>query len=488
MRRLLAAVVIVAFSSSAFAENYQVVFICPQSFSSALSPLINDAETDGWQVDIFTIEYIDSNYPGADRREKIKAAVADLHDHGLEIVSFVGDADYSGQEPQCNIIPLWYYYCPEIGYWRDDRATMFDYVDFDGDRIPDVAWTWIPAYDAHQVSNLISHSLYYKSVDPGEAWLSRCLWLVEDEDLEGNSGEITRLLANKLINNPIMARFNRKVFYDSEIPYGYFNRQDSAVTAINAGVGAVFGMGTVANRTDFVEFMSGYFFFRVSSDLAANNMCGVYFGLSCGLGEFDRPINPSRGLDFCSQFLFDDQNKGASFWVGPSSNTRYDSNYYLGLALLEQLFVLGARTTAEACFMALRRVMVEHPEFQEVWEGQNFFGSPFHVMHGMKRIDYTNVDEKHAYRGNLEQNYPNPCNPATTIRYSLARKEHVHLSIYDVNGRRVRILVNEVQDAGSKKVIWDGKNEKGVKMASGVYFYRLETPSYSMSKKIVLIR
>jgi hypothetical protein len=60
-------------------------------------------------VDVFTIEYIESRYSGADRREKTKAAVADLHDNKLEIVSFVGDADYSGTEPQYNVIPFWYY-------------------------------------------------------------------------------------------------------------------------------------------------------------------------------------------------------------------------------------------------------------------------------------------------------------------------------------------------------------------------------------------
>jgi len=485
---ILAAVMVAAFSSGAGAQSYQVVFICPQSFSSALAPLISDAETDGWQANLLTIEYIESHYAGADRREKIKAAVADLHDHGLEIVCFVGDADYSGTEPQYDIIPLWYFYCPEIGYWRDDRATMIDYVDIDGDRIPDVAWTWIPANDAQQVSNLVSHSLYYKSVDSGEAWLKKCLWLVEDEDLEGNSGAITRELADSLINDPLLSRFNKKTFYDSDIAFGYFNRQDSAVTAIDAGVGAVFGMGTVANRTDFVEFMSGYFYFSVSGDLAANSKCGVYVGLSCGLGEFDRPINPSRGLDFCSQFLFDNQNKGASFWIGPSGNTRYFSNYYFGKALIEQLFTLGARTTAEACYMALRRVMIEHPEFAEVWEGHNFFGSPFHVMHGMRELAYSDADITPQYKWELKQNYPNPFNPATSIGYSVARKEHVRISIYDVSGRRVKVLVNEVQDTGSKRITWDGSNDKGRKMASGVYFCLMKTPSHAMSRKIILMR
>lgn len=136
---------------------------------------------------------------------------------------------------------------------------MFDYVDCDGDRVPDVAWTWIPAHAVDQVANLVSHSLYYETVDPGASWLGKCLWLVEDEDLEGNNGEITRRDADSLMNDNALSRFQITSLYDSEIPPGYYNREDTAVAEIDAGVGAVFGMGTVAHRTNFVEFMCGYF-------------------------------------------------------------------------------------------------------------------------------------------------------------------------------------------------------------------------------------
>jgi hypothetical protein len=482
------AVIVIAVPLSVTGQNYQSVFICPDSFATALAPLIDDAESDGWQVDIFTLEYIESNYPGTDKRERIKAAISDLSAHGLQIVSFVGDADYSGGEPEYDIIPLWYYDCPEIGYWRQHRATMFDYVDYDGDRVPDVAWTWIPAHAVYQVVNLVAHSLYYEAVDPGSPWLAKCLWLVEDEDLEGNSGEITRRYADSLMNDNALSRFQITPLYDSDIPSGYFNREDSAVAEIDAGVGAVFGMGTVAHRTNFVEFMCGYFYFDVHGDLAENNMCGVYFGLCCGLGEFDRPDDPARGPDFCSQFLFDDDNKGASFWVGPSGNTRYLSNYYFGLALAEQFFELGARTTAEACFLALRRVMREHPEFQEVWEGHNFFGSPFHIMHGMREVGVTHVDDVPQLKTALKQNYPNPFNPSTKIEYSLASKSRVRLAIYNVAGQRVKVLIDEDQNPGHHHIYWDGFNARKSPVSSGIYFYRLTTGSFASSRKMLLLR
>jgi hypothetical protein len=477
----------VFFPAAASGQSCQSIIICPQSFVSGLAPMVSDAESDGWQVDVLTIEYIETHYSGANRRDKIKAAVADSYAHGLQIVCFIGDADYSGQEPQFDIIPLWYYYSPEIGYWREDRATMIDYVDLNGDRIPDIPWTWIPANDPAQVTNLISHSLYYKAVDPGASWLGTCLWLVEDEDLDGNSGAITRVLADSLMRIRALSKFSRAVLYDSEIPCCYYNREEAAVAQIDAGVGAVFGFGTSAKRTNFVQFMSGYFYFDVAGNLAANDKCGVYFGLCCGLGEFDRPYG-SDGVDFCSQFLFDPENKGASFWIAPSSNTRYYSNFYFGLALAEQLFELGARTTAEACYMALRRVMIEHSEYQEVWEGYNFFGSPFHVMHGMRSIGYSRIDESALCSFHLNQNYPNPFNPITSIEYSLQKTGHVHLRIYDVSGRLVRTLVNEVQQMGPKRVIWNGLNNQGQEASSGIYFCRLDAGNFLATRKIVLLR
>ena len=491
MKRVIIIAIFVLFLSieAVARPSYEVVFISPEQFGAALTPLIDDARADGWKVDLFTTEYIESVYPGSSKKEKIKAALQDFYNCGMEAVCFVGDADYSGTEPEKDMIPLWYYYCPEIGYWRDDRATVIDYVDFDGDRLPDVTWTCVPSDSVWQVENFVSKSLFYKNeVDPSSQWLNKCLWLVEDEDLEGNSGAITRMYADSLMNCQSLRRFTKTAIYDSDIPYGYYNREDTAVAAINEGAGLIFGMGTVSNRTCFVDFMSGYFGFRVNEKLTDNGKCGVYFGLCCGLGDYDRPVDPDCGPDLCSQFLFSSGNRGATFWIAPSSNTRYQSNYLLGKALVDQLFQLGARTTAEAGLLALRKVMLEHPEFSEVWESQNFFGSPFHVLHGMKVIVPTSVDRMPKYPFELSQNYPNPFNPITTIRYSVPKSGHVSVRVYDVNGRLVKVLYEGYRKAGSYSITWNGRNGKGRELASGVYFCQLRQGDKVQNKKLVLLR
>jgi len=88
----------------------------------------------------------------------------------------------------------------------------------------------------------------------------------------------------------------------------------------------------------------------------------------------------------------------------------------------------------------------------------------------------------------LEQNTPNPFNPTTTIRYSLAKRTRVSLAIYDVAGRRVRRLVDGEQAASIYVAEWDGTNDRGQRVASGVYFYRLVAGSFRDTKKMVLLK
>jgi len=83
----------------------------------------------------------------------------------------------------------------------------------------------------------------------------------------------------------------------------------------------------------------------------------------------------------------------------------------------------------------------------------------------------------------LDQNYPNPFNPSTTICYQLPTQSHVALKIFDVLGREVATLVNEVKQAGTYAVQWDASG-----LASGVYFYRLEAGNFTSVKKLLLLR
>jgi hypothetical protein len=92
------------------------------------------------------------------------------------------------------------------------------------------------------------------------------------------------------------------------------------------------------------------------------------------------------------------------------------------------------------------------------------------------------------YTFDLGQNYPNPFNPSTVINYSVEHKTEVELSVFNILGQHVATLVNEEMDAGVYQVVWDGNDESGHHVASGIYFYKMITKDFVETRKMVLMR
>jgi hypothetical protein len=88
----------------------------------------------------------------------------------------------------------------------------------------------------------------------------------------------------------------------------------------------------------------------------------------------------------------------------------------------------------------------------------------------------------------LNQNYPNPFNPQATIRYDLPESGHVTLRIYNSLGQEVRTLVDRVQGSGSHDALWNGQDNSGSAVSSGVYSYQIEVNDFKMAKKMVLLK
>ncbi len=88
----------------------------------------------------------------------------------------------------------------------------------------------------------------------------------------------------------------------------------------------------------------------------------------------------------------------------------------------------------------------------------------------------------------LSQNYPNPFNPTTIIKFVIPKAQKISLTVYDILGRNVKTLINDFTQAGKYTVSWDGTNNKGERVASGVYMYRLVAEDFVQTKKMVLLR
>jgi hypothetical protein len=96
--------------------------------------------------------------------------------------------------------------------------------------------------------------------------------------------------------------------------------------------------------------------------------------------------------------------------------------------------------------------------------------------------------ETPSYANRLEQNFPNPFNGTTTIRYSLESKSSVDIRIYDTAGRLIRVLERQTRDPGRYEVVWRGVDNADRAVASGIYFCRIRTGAFSQTRKIVYLR
>jgi glycosidase len=106
------------------------------------------------------------------------------------------------------------------------------------------------------------------------------------------------------------------------------------------------------------------------------------------------------------------------------------------------------------------------------------------IINDVERIDEDKIVKDFL----LEQNYPNPFNPSTEIKFHIARQSFVSLKIYDLLGREIETLVSEELDNGVYIVDWNGDNNFGEKVSSGIYFYRIEAGSYINSRKMLLLK
>jgi hypothetical protein len=104
--------------------------------------------------------------------------------------------------------------------------------------------------------------------------------------------------------------------------------------------------------------------------------------------------------------------------------------------------------------------------------------------------DQSDIKEKGSFPFNfdLRQNFPNPFNPTTRITYSIPLDSQVKITVFSINGKTVRTLLNKYQAPGQYSVDWDGIDNENIPVSSGIYLYKLETSDQIISKKMVLLR
>jgi Secretion system C-terminal sorting domain len=146
-------------------------------------------------------------------------------------------------------------------------------------------------------------------------------------------------------------------------------------------------------------------------------------------------------------------------WIAPPPDGQFQSTFTFkkGLGLIRYIYNSGTA---------------------DIFETNNHFLLSSIITTASQEIRFSTPSALFLY-----QNYPNPFNPYTTIKFEVPKASHVSLSVFDILGREVSVLVNDRRDAGVYGVKFDGSN-----LASGVYFYRLQAGTYVETRKLLLLR
>jgi hypothetical protein len=103
-------------------------------------------------------------------------------------------------------------------------------------------------------------------------------------------------------------------------------------------------------------------------------------------------------------------------------------------------------------------------------------------------LESTSIEDQVIIPTQLKGCYPNPFNPSTTIVFSIGEETQVNIDIYNLKGQKVRHLTNDSFSRGENKLLWDGKDDQGRKVSSGIYFAEMRTPTYKKHIKMLMTK
>ncbi len=388
------------------------------------------------------------------------------------------------RQPERDVFPTFYLPDPaprgqNIGYQRPFLDSDAPLADTDDDGVPNVVLARLPVATDAEVPAAVWLIIQHAILGPAGQQVGI---LGNDWDAFGNAGALVRQDCETLsetipVDVPQVVRFARTV------PGGsYISGRTAAFNdVVNGGVRDLFIESTLSNRYrpgDWVDLEEGFRF----SDNATGHR---YFltGASCEIAGSNRSLDPAIGLPWVESGLT--TIGGPCAVAGFNTGSLQGGDGLLATEIARQLYAPPDLPLAEECLHALWVFMDEHPEYAELARTFSFQG----FVLTTQTADPIPTDAAAVFRMALHPAWPNPCNPSTTIRYSLAATGPAQLTIYGVDGRLVRRLVDGVQATGNYHVVWNGRDDIGRPVASGVYVARFVTGGQGgLTRKVTLVR
>jgi len=180
-----------------------------------------------------------------------------------------------------------------------------------------------------------------------------------------------------------------------------------------------------------------------------------------------------------------------SFWKGNGNNDGWNS---IDGYPVDMQFVLPAVTAFDWVGYSIDIPVPDDPEAVamsvRLHPYSRFTGKIYFDDLEVRAVSVTDVENDGfiPVAFNVFQNYPNPFNPSTTISYAIPQQSNVMVKIYDMLGREVKTLVSEEQMPGVYDVLWNGDNNYGINVATGIYLYRVVAGNNVQVKKMILLK
>ncbi|HOE91117.1 MAG TPA: choice-of-anchor J domain-containing protein, partial [Candidatus Cloacimonadota bacterium] len=222
---------------------------------------------------------------------------------------------------------------------------------------------------------------------------------------------------------------------------------------------------------------------------------GVYGVAS---GSYDNNIGqlfPDNWLITSQISLAPNTTNTLKFWVSPQDPS-YAQDYYS--------VMVSTTNTQPASFEEIYSETIMGSDWEERTVNLPYAGQSIYVAFRhhdctdwyIMKIDDIEIAGSEATGENVPSvlqtalvgNYPNPFNPTTTISYNLANDSHVSIDIYNVKGQKVKTLVNDRVTAGTHNVVWNGKDDSGKNVGSGIYFFNMKAGKYTSTRKMILMK
>lgn len=400
-------------------------------------------------------------------------------------VIVIGDANEGG-EPEKNIVGTLYF--PDSNgacYFSDTCPAEHDLADLDFDGLADLNLARIPADRRAEVARSVETYLNFL----GGEHASQALFLSGDLDegdvLAGPLHETLLDIRNLYGGHGIPTVLRNDSEYDW---YDNLTRQTDVAGDLNAGVSEIFTMGAISNRSR----TPGMFIQKVVAPrwdmdwLVPGPHPFVFWGPGCGMADIDRD-NPLYDPPLAEMFLFNDPEKAAAVaWVSHGRGN-WSPCHILFARELAFWRLSGFASDVLDCYTrAKNSCATKYPQTRDYVRSLFFLGWPAELS-GMGYSGCP-VTEDVPTKGLSLESFPNPFNPATTLRYSLAQEGRVRLAVYAVSGQLVIRLVDRMQPPGTHAAVWDGLDSRGRRVSSGVYFARLEVGGHRRTAKVVMAR